>query len=211
AQLRRRRSDVRLVVVGEGAMRWGYERYIESEGIPDVHFTGHVDARLLPRCYGSADLFCAPAIGKESFGIVLLEAMASGVPVLASRIPGFAQVVTPDRDGLLLPPGQPEPWGEALEALLDDDGQRRALAEAGRRTARACWWRLGSSCPEGWCCCWRAPSTSSTAPWPGSPARCIDTAPFSTPPPTAMPRASPTWVCSGTSSSTATTPSSRCW
>jgi len=140
ARLRRVRDDVRLVVVGEGAMRWGYERYVESEGIPDVLFCGHVEADRLPRCYASADVFCSPALRGESFGIVLLEAMSSGVPVIASGIDGFRQVVTHDRDGLLVAPGETEALAGALASLLDDAPRRRRLAEAGRRTAQRYDW-----------------------------------------------------------------------
>jgi phosphatidylinositol alpha-mannosyltransferase len=93
AQLRRRRSDIRLVAVGEGPQREGYERQVDSFGIPDVLFCGRISNEMLPRYYTSADIFCSPATGGESFGIVLLEAMASGVPVLASAIPGFTTVI----------------------------------------------------------------------------------------------------------------------
>ena len=135
AQVRRSRADVRLVVVGGGSMRHGYERYVAEEGIPDVRFMGHVDGDLLPRCYASADLFCTPALGGESFGIVLLEAMATGVPVLASDIPGFAQVVSSGDDGLLLPPGDAPAWAGAISRVLDDAAWRRCAAERGRLTA----------------------------------------------------------------------------
>jgi phosphatidylinositol alpha-mannosyltransferase len=139
-EVRRRRHDVRLVVVGDGAMRWGYERYVESEGIPDVSFLGHVESAMLPRCYTSADLFCSPALGGESFGIVLLEAMSSGVPVLASDIPGFRQVVTSGRDGLLLPRDDSEAWTRAILDLLDRPGTCRSLAEQGLITSRRYDW-----------------------------------------------------------------------
>ncbi len=72
ARLRRLRADVRLVVVGDGPMRWAYERRCEAEGVPDVTFLGHVSGQVLPRIYASSDIFCAPASGGESFGIVLL-------------------------------------------------------------------------------------------------------------------------------------------
>jgi phosphatidyl-myo-inositol alpha-mannosyltransferase len=139
-EVRRRRRDVRLVVVGDGAMRWGYERYVESEGIPDVSFLGHVEAPLLPRCYASADIFCSPALGGESFGIVLLEAMSSGVPVLASDIPGFRQVVSHGEDGMLLPRDDPDAWARAMLDLLGDPARRRRLAEQGLVTARRYAW-----------------------------------------------------------------------
>ena len=140
ALLREHRSDVRLVVVGDGPMRWTYERQVEARAIPDVLFCGHVDGKLLPRYYRSADIFCSPATGGESFGIVLLEAMSTGVPVLASAIPGFAQVVHPGRDGLLVPPRQPRVWAQALETLLNDQGLRTRMGACGAETARRYDW-----------------------------------------------------------------------
>jgi phosphatidylinositol alpha-mannosyltransferase len=140
AELRRRRANVRLVVVGDGPGRWGYEKYVEAEGIPDVLFMGHVDSAMLPRCYASADVFCAPAIGRESFGIVLLEAMASGVPVLASAIQGFSQVVRDGDNGLLVATGEPLAWAAALERVLASDAMRRQLAESGLRVSQRYDW-----------------------------------------------------------------------
>ncbi|MFN2450748.1 MAG: glycosyltransferase family 4 protein [Candidatus Dormibacteria bacterium] len=130
-ELRRRRGGVRLVVVGDGPMRWGYERYVEAHAIPDVTFAGRVTAEELPRVYTAADVFCAPAVGGESFGIVLLEAMASGVPVVASSIAGYSQVVASGEDGLLVPPRQAPTWALALERLLDDAPARRRMGVAG--------------------------------------------------------------------------------
>ncbi|MHB8717677.1 MAG: glycosyltransferase family 4 protein [Candidatus Dormibacteria bacterium] len=140
AQLRRRRADVRLVAVGDGPEREGYERQVDSYGIPDVTFCGRVSDELLPSHYASADVFCSPAIGGESFGIVLLEAMASGVPVLASAIAGFTAVIDPGKDGLLVPPGQPRVWAQALETVLNDDDLARSMRDRGLRTARRYDW-----------------------------------------------------------------------
>lgn len=146
ALLRRRRADVRLVAVGEGPHREGYERQVDSFGIPDVLFSGRVSNEILPSYYTSADVFCSPATGGESFGIVLLEAMASGVPVLASAIPGFTAVITGGSDGLLVPPNQPRVLTQAIETLLNDDGLRRTMSANGLRTAqRYDWHRVADS------------------------------------------------------------------
>ena len=149
AQLRRRRDDCRLVVVGDGPQREGYERMVESYGIPDVSFCGYVPAEMLPRYYASADVFCAPATGGESFGIVLLEAMATGIPVLASAIPGFTTVVDPGQDGLLVPPRQPKVWAQAIETLLNDPELRSRMGRRGMEKAlRFDWERVTDSVLE---------------------------------------------------------------
>jgi phosphatidylinositol alpha-mannosyltransferase len=83
------------------------------------------------RYFASADVYCAPNTGQESFGIVLLEAMAAGTAVLASDIPGYRNVARPGQDGLLVPPGDPEALRAALRRLLDADDLRRRLVDAG--------------------------------------------------------------------------------
>ena len=140
AMLRRVRSDARLVVVGDGELRWTYERFVETERIPDVTFLGHVDAAVLPRCYVSSDIFCSPAVGGESFGIVLLEAMASGRPVVASRIPGFGEVVTQGQEGLLVEPGDATALTRGLHRLLDDPTARAQMGACGLRTSAGYDW-----------------------------------------------------------------------
>jgi phosphatidylinositol alpha-mannosyltransferase len=85
-------------------------------------------------------MFCAPATGGESFGIVLLEAMASGVPVIASSIPGFSSVVSHGVDGVLVPPRHPKEWAAALAMLLDDAPRRQAMSEQGLAKAQLYDW-----------------------------------------------------------------------
>ena len=80
-----------------------------------------------------ATVFCAPALGQESFGIVLLEAMAAGTAVLASNIPGYANVARPDQEAVLVAPGDPEALRAGLRRILDADDLRSDLVDAGEQ------------------------------------------------------------------------------
>jgi phosphatidylinositol alpha-mannosyltransferase len=93
-------------------------------------------AALLAR----ADVLCAPSLEGESFGIVLVEGMAARVPVVASAIPGYVDVL-PDSCGRLVPPGRPELLADALRELLADGELRVRLGEAGRCAARRFDWQ----------------------------------------------------------------------
>jgi phosphatidylinositol alpha-mannosyltransferase len=145
ADLRKHRDDCRLVIVGDGPLGEEYHTKVLLEHIPDVLFAGRVSNEELPRYYASADVFCSPAISGESFGIVLLEAMASGLPVLASAIPGFTHVIKSGSTGLLVPPKQPRMWAQALEAVLNDAELRKKMGEdAVVRAQRFDWQRVVS-------------------------------------------------------------------
>jgi phosphatidylinositol alpha-mannosyltransferase len=78
-----------------------------------------------------ATLFCAPSLGGESFGVVLVEAMAAGTPVVASALDGYRNVATDGVDAVLLPPGDSDLLGATLSALLADPDRQVALREAG--------------------------------------------------------------------------------
>ena len=133
--------DSRLVIVGAGDKpRKKYEKEIREKGIKDVVFTGYVSDEELMRYYRSADIFCAPAIGKESFGIVLLEAMAAGKPVVASNIGGYAGVVTDGEDGLLVPPKDEQQLAQSILTLLRDPDLRQKMGAKGRqKSVRYSW------------------------------------------------------------------------
>jgi phosphatidylinositol alpha-mannosyltransferase len=100
-------------------------------GIRNVSFVGPLARPELARCYASADVFCAPSTGGESFGIVLLEAMACGCPVVCSDIAGYREVVRDGVEGLRVPPCDEPALAAALLRLLADDSLRRRLGSAG--------------------------------------------------------------------------------
>jgi phosphatidylinositol alpha-mannosyltransferase len=136
-------SRIRLLVIGDSALRPTYEKSVPAAVRPYIHFLGHVPSDELPRWYRTADLFVAPAIGQESFGIVLLEAMASGCAVIASDLPGFRSVLRPEKDSLVFAPGSVPELAERLLELVDDVDRRRQLAAAGRaRAAEFAWPRI---------------------------------------------------------------------
>ena len=113
---------------------------------PDaVSVTGPVSAEDLPRHYASADVFCSPATGGESFGIVLLEAMAAGVPVVASDIDGYRDVVSHDVNGLLVGPRDPSAIAGAVGRVLDDPALADGLRSAGRSAASEFRWERVAS------------------------------------------------------------------
>ncbi len=134
--------QTRLIVVGEGRLRAGFEQAIAENGVPDVVFTGFVSAEDLPRYHRSAHVFCAPGTGFESFGIVLLEAMAAGLPVVASDIVGFRQVVSHGQEGLLVTPRDPEELARALILLLRNQDLCQAMSQRGREKAAPYDWRV---------------------------------------------------------------------
>ena len=135
--------ESRLIVVGPGTrMRKGYERQVKEAGLKDdVVFVGSVSSDDLPRYYKTADIFCAPATGQESFGIVLLEAMAVGTPIVASRIDGYAGVLTHGREGLLVPPKDSGELARALLRMAKDESLRQEMGNRGLLTARNYSWR----------------------------------------------------------------------
>jgi phosphatidyl-myo-inositol alpha-mannosyltransferase len=134
-RLKSDRPDLRLLVVGDGPERERCAQLLSPRLREDVTFLGRVAHEDLPRWYATADLYVAPSLGGESFGIVLLEAMAAGRPIVASDIPGYRSVATDGRQGRLVPPGDPVALAHAITALLDNAALRAAAADEGRRTA----------------------------------------------------------------------------
>ena len=135
-------KDFRLIIVGPGLkLRYQYELLAKRLLNDHAIFTKFVTFDELPQYYRTADIFCAPATGGESFGIVLLEAMASGTPVVATDIPGYASVVTDGHDGLLARAQDRHSIAEKLLTLINDKALRIKLAENGLRTSDKYSWQ----------------------------------------------------------------------
>jgi phosphatidylinositol alpha-mannosyltransferase len=138
--MKRRVPRTRLIVVGDGPLRGSVESYISRHRLPDVVMAGYVPDSVKPRYYNSADIFCAPATGAESFGVVLLEAMASGLPVVATEVPGYMSVLEPGRDSITVRPKGWAELGAALVILARDAELRSRLGAYGHEKARRYAW-----------------------------------------------------------------------
>ncbi|HEY6425110.1 MAG TPA: glycosyltransferase family 4 protein [Pseudonocardiaceae bacterium] len=128
------RPGLQLLVVGRGAAG-ALLRAAGPALASRIRVLGELGEQDKAAMLRSVDVLCAPALGGESFGIVLIEAMAAGTPVLASDLDAFRLVLGGGQAGLLVRPGAPAAWAEALGDLLDDEQRRAALAAAGRRRA----------------------------------------------------------------------------
>ncbi len=135
--------NCRLIIVSVASRsRKKYEKQVKETGLPDVVF---IDGRKVSedekaRYYSTADIFCAPATGHESQGVVLLEAMATGKPVVASNISGYASVLTDGSEGLLGPPKQEVPLARAIAALMRNESLRQKMGKRGRSKATEYSW-----------------------------------------------------------------------
>lgn len=135
----------RLVIVGSTPQ----DVKLPKRLLSSVEVRGTVDEEELVAYMQSSSVLCAPSTGGESFGIVLIEAMAAGLPVVASDIPGYEAVVTSGEDGMLVPPGDPGALADALAALLLDPGRRARLSLSGRASAsRYDWSRIVTELEE---------------------------------------------------------------
>jgi phosphatidylinositol alpha-mannosyltransferase len=124
----------RLVVIGDGPARAELE--LQAASIAGVSFLGALPDEEAARLVAAADCFVAPALRGESFGIVLLEAMAAGTAVAASDIPGYS--LAAGGAAQLFPPGDAAALAETLRRLLSDRARREELVAAGLARAARC-------------------------------------------------------------------------
>lgn len=132
ADLARRGVAIELTLVGDGPDRAGLQAEAQLRGLGEVvRFTGYLSQAAVAERLAEADLFVLPSFA-EGVPVVLMEALASRMPVVATRVAGVAELVEDGVSGLLVPPGDPEALGEALAALAADAPRRAQMGEAGR-------------------------------------------------------------------------------
>jgi len=134
------RHDLQLIAVGSGVEEHRYREMVPPHLKERVHFFGFAPPQRLPRLYRSADIFTSPAVGGETFGIVLLEAMASAIPVVASDIPGYREVLTEGKEGLFADVRDSAHYAHKLEILVRDKQLRKKMGKAGREKALSYSW-----------------------------------------------------------------------
>jgi phosphatidylinositol alpha-mannosyltransferase len=126
-------AGVRLSVASDGPETDELRRRVAGD--TRIEWLGRISETEKIQRLRSAEVFCAPSLGGESFGVVLLEAMAARTAVVASDLPGYANVARADRDGLLVPPGDAPALAAALRRVLEEKQLRDALVASGAERA----------------------------------------------------------------------------
>jgi phosphatidylinositol alpha-mannosyltransferase len=143
-QIKEAIPNARLLVVGAfgDEEKAPFIRAARTHRLRGIHFVGWVSREDMPRYYRTANVFCAPSTGFESFGIVLLEAMAAGLPIVASDIAGYRQVLTDGVEGRLVRPGDDQSMAQAIIEMLKEPSLRSRMASRGRSTAAGYDWPI---------------------------------------------------------------------
>ena len=137
AMTRLRDLEVELVVAGSGPEERAARTLVERLQV-EARFLGRISDDDVPRLYRSADVYCAPGLGGESFGIVLVEAMAAGAAVVCSDLPGFRAVA--GGAATLVPPGEAGPLADALREALTDAAKQAEMRKMSKLMAAAFDW-----------------------------------------------------------------------
>ena len=132
---RARRPDLRLTIVGDGPDRAALEALSRPQG-EAIRFTGPLSQTEVADVLAATDVLVLPSFA-EGVPVVLMEAMATGLPVIATRVAGVAELVDDGVSGLLVAPGDPEALRDAILDIAQDAGRRDMMGEAGRRAVEA--------------------------------------------------------------------------
>jgi len=134
--------DTKLTIVGDGNLKGNYIKKAKELKIGErVVFAGRVSDEELPKYFQNADVFCSASVDRsEAYGIVLMEAAASGIPAVASDIPGVRSVVADGETGLLIPPNDAGALAEALRDMLNDPELLAKMGQAARKFALTRTW-----------------------------------------------------------------------
>ena len=126
--------EARFLVAGDGSLVPTMRRLASTLGVADrIRFLGRVSEAGLPQLYAACDVFVLPSVSRlEAFGIVALEAMATGKAVVVADIPGVREVIEDGKEGLLADPVNPQDLAKKIRWLLADPEARRAMGQRGR-------------------------------------------------------------------------------
>ena len=138
--MRKSGIECRLLVAGSGPQEREDRRYVMTRGLTNVVFLGRVTDSEKSQLFKTADVFVSPATGRESFGIVLLEAMASGTPIVCSDIHGYKGVVQRGRQAILVPPHDAKALAAGISELVADSALRAQMGAAGLARAEQFSW-----------------------------------------------------------------------
>jgi glycosyltransferase involved in cell wall biosynthesis len=140
-----RSGDVKIVIVGTGSEKKNLEQLAFKLRVDNrVSFKGYVSEEELETLYCESDVFVLPSL-YESFGLVLLEAMARGKPVIATRIPGTSELVKAEFNGILVEPKNPKKLGDAIMKVLSDTDYARKLGRNGQIFSASFTWEKAVS------------------------------------------------------------------
>jgi phosphatidylinositol alpha-mannosyltransferase len=140
--LKTRMPSLRLVIVGDGTIASPLRRWARDHELQDVLFEGYKPREALPGYYQRADVFCAPSIENESFGITLLEAMAAGRPAIATDGNGSQTLGNDGETGLVIEASNAVALAQAIERTLEDSRLAERLGAAAQRRAREFDWSI---------------------------------------------------------------------
>jgi len=135
-------SNLRLVIVGEGDLKKDCLSFVKENNLKEVYFEGEKKGKEVPSYYTSSDIFVSPAIFGESFGLVLLEAMASGVPVVAFANQGYKDFLKGKKGAFLAPPKDYKALAEKIEILIKNPQLRKKMGKEGIEEAKKYSWKL---------------------------------------------------------------------
>jgi len=140
--LEKKFSNLRLVIVGEGDLKKDCLSFVKENNLKEVYFEGEKKGKEVPSYYTSSDIFVSPAIFGESFGLVLLEAMASKVPLVAFANRGYKDFLKGKKGAFLAPPKDYKALAEKIEILIKNPQLRKKMGKEGIEEAKKYSWKL---------------------------------------------------------------------
>lgn len=135
-QIKRQHPKTRLLIAGTGQELPALKKYTQEHALKDVHFLGYVSEEDKWRWYATCDVYCSPALGGESFGIVFLEAMISGKPVIGTAIPGYKDVLKGKGKQMLVKPGDAKDIVKKLSLLIENVSLQEELRQWGKEEVK---------------------------------------------------------------------------